>query len=159
MQWQTQAGNITTDIKVNVYFTLPAISTTNDVTWKRHVDDSAKGRKNMILGMDLITELGLNLKFSEHITEADDGTFNESTTPMVDLGTYLFKDLNTGDITPEESWSGPWFEPALPKTRETFGRGKLCVRPTRSSGFSRYRVMVDYQGVLLLANLFLVLAS
>ena len=50
----------------------------------------------MILGPDILTELGLNLKFSEHVIEADDGNFKGSTTPMVDLGTYIFKYLNTG---------------------------------------------------------------
>ena len=38
MQWHMQAGNITTNFKVNVDFTLPALSTTNVVTWKCHVD-------------------------------------------------------------------------------------------------------------------------
>ena len=42
MQWKTKAGNITTNLKVNVYFTLPALSETNVVTWKCHVDDSDK---------------------------------------------------------------------------------------------------------------------
>ena len=59
----------------------------------------------MILGRDVLISLGLNLKFSEHVIESDDGTFNRSTTPMVDLGTYVFKDLNTGKITPEESFT------------------------------------------------------
>ena len=29
----------------------------------------------------------------------------EATAPMVDLGTYLFKDLNTGGIKPGESFT------------------------------------------------------
>ena len=53
MQWQTQDINITTNIKVKVDFTLPALSLTNVVTWKCHMDDSAKGRYDMILGRDL----------------------------------------------------------------------------------------------------------
>ena len=32
MQWHTQAGNITTNLKVKVDFTLPALITTNAVT-------------------------------------------------------------------------------------------------------------------------------
>ena len=56
----------------------------------------------MILGKDILTELGLNLKWSEHIIEAYYGHFNRYTTPMVDLGTYILKDLNTAKITPEE---------------------------------------------------------
>ena len=68
--------------------------------------DSDMGIYDMILGLYILTELGLNLKFSEHIIEADDGPFKGSTTPMVELGTYLFKYLNTKKITPEESFSG-----------------------------------------------------
>ena len=44
----------------------------------------------MILGRYILTELGLNLKFSEHVIEADDGPFKGSTTPMVDLVMYKF---------------------------------------------------------------------
>ena len=50
MQWQTQSKNITTNLKVKVDFTLPALSAKNVVTWKCHVDNSAKGRHDMILG-------------------------------------------------------------------------------------------------------------
>ena len=60
MQWHTQAGNITTNIKVKVYLTLPVISATNVVTRKYHVDDYDKGRYDMTLGRDLLTELGFN---------------------------------------------------------------------------------------------------
>ena len=52
----------------------------------------------MVLGKDLLTELGLNLKLSEKSIKADDGTFKGSTSPMVDLCTYLFKYLNTSKI-------------------------------------------------------------
>ena len=41
MQWQTQAGNITTNFKVKIDFTLPVLSATYVVTRKFHVDDSA----------------------------------------------------------------------------------------------------------------------
>ena len=52
MQWNTQAGNITTNLKVKVDFTLPALSATNVVTWNCHVGDSAKGRYDMSLVLD-----------------------------------------------------------------------------------------------------------
>ena len=44
VQWHTQAGNITTNLKVKVDFTIPALSATNVVTWNFHVDDSTKCR-------------------------------------------------------------------------------------------------------------------
>ena len=61
MQWHTQVGIITTNIKVEIYFTLPKISATKIVTWNFHVDDSAKGGYDMILGRYLLTALGSNL--------------------------------------------------------------------------------------------------
>ena len=87
IQWHTQAGNITTNHKVKVDLTLPALSTINVVTWECHVDDSANGRYDMILEKYLLTELVLNLKFSDYVIKAYDGTFKVSTTPMVYLGT------------------------------------------------------------------------
>ena len=86
VQWHTQAGNIATDLKVGLDFTLPEISATNSVTWKFHADDSIKGRYDMILGRNILIELGLNLKLFDRIIEADDGYFKGSTAPMVDLG-------------------------------------------------------------------------
>ena len=52
----------------------------------------------------------MNLKISEHVIEADDGTFKGSTTPMVNLGEYIFKDLNTGKITPEQLFTNAYVE-------------------------------------------------
>ena len=48
VQWHMQAGNITTNHKVKIYFTLPELSATKIVTWNWHVDDSAKGMCDMI---------------------------------------------------------------------------------------------------------------
>ena len=55
MQWHNKARNITTNLNVDIYFSLTALSATNVVTWKCHVDDSAKVRYDRILGTDLLT--------------------------------------------------------------------------------------------------------
>ena len=55
MQWQTQAGKITTNSKVRIDFTLTEISATEIVMWNCHVDESSKGIYDMILGRDLLT--------------------------------------------------------------------------------------------------------
>ena len=55
MQWNTQAGNITTDFKVKIYFTLPTLIVTNVATWTYHVNESAEGRYYMILGRYILT--------------------------------------------------------------------------------------------------------
>ena len=66
MQWHTQAGNSTTNIKGIVDFTFFSLSTTHVVTYKWNVDDSANGRYDMNLGKYLSTDLNLNMKFSDH---------------------------------------------------------------------------------------------
>ena len=57
LQWHTQAGNNNTNIKVEVKFTLPKVSVKIVVTWKCHVDESTKGRYDMILGKYVLTKL------------------------------------------------------------------------------------------------------
>ena len=42
---------------------------------------------------------------------------------------------------------------------ETTKEVYICVRPTRGSGFSHYRLMVSYPGVFLLANTTLVISN
>ena len=65
--WETQAVNFTASNKLNVELCLHYFSTTDIVTYKCHVYDSAKGRYNMIMGRDLLTTLGLDPKFSDFI--------------------------------------------------------------------------------------------
>ena len=55
MQWHTQDGNITPNLKGKLDFTLRALITTNAMTLKCHVDDFAKGRYDIILGRDIFT--------------------------------------------------------------------------------------------------------
>ena len=54
IQWQTQAGKITTNLKITVDFILLALSATNFVTWKCHVDVFARDRYDMVLGRDIL---------------------------------------------------------------------------------------------------------
>ena len=58
MKWHTEAGCITTNLRVKIDFTLPELSAIKIVTWNCHVDNSAKSRKYMILGRDILTALG-----------------------------------------------------------------------------------------------------
>ena len=54
IQYLTQEGSITTNLKLEIYFTLPELNATKIVTWNYHVDESAKGRYDIILGIDLL---------------------------------------------------------------------------------------------------------
>ena len=53
MKRNTQDGEITTNLKVQIDFTLPALSAMNVLMWNFYVDDSNKGRYDMILERDL----------------------------------------------------------------------------------------------------------
>ena len=87
----TQSGCIITNIKVKIYFTLTELSATEIVTWNCHVNDSDQGRYDIILGRDIFTALGSNLKFCDHVIEAYGGPFKGYMTPMVDLCMYNLK--------------------------------------------------------------------
>ena len=63
---------------VEIDFTVPEIMEMRIVTWNLHVDDSNKGRYDMILDIYILTVLGLNLKLSEHLIEACGGTLKGS---------------------------------------------------------------------------------
>ena len=54
IKWNTQAGKITTNLKVRIYFTLPEL---NAMTGKCYMDDLTKGRHDMILERDALSEL------------------------------------------------------------------------------------------------------
>ena len=71
MQWHTQARSITTILKVDVDFTLPALGVTNVVTCKSHADDFVKCEYDMFLRQYILTKLIINLKISEQVIEAD----------------------------------------------------------------------------------------
>ena len=101
MQWHTQDGNITANIKVAVGFTLPGLSPAYVVTWNCHVDEYTKGRYDTIIRRYLLTELVLNLKLSGNAMESYYVTFKGSTETTVDLVTYELKYLIRGKITPE----------------------------------------------------------
>ena len=102
MQCHTQTNNITTNLKVQIDFTLPELSEKIIVTCDFHVDDSAKGRYDMILGRYILKALGFNVKLSEHDTKSDYGPLKGSSALMINLGTYEFINLNTGKYTPKE---------------------------------------------------------
>ena len=65
--WEAQSGKFTTQKKASIEFCLPEFSVTMIVTWECHVNESTIGIYNVILGRDLLTGLGLDIKFSENV--------------------------------------------------------------------------------------------
>ena len=91
MQWKMQAGNLTTDQKVKIDFTLPEFGATKIVVWYCYVDNSSKIRYNMILGRVILTELRLVSIFSDRVIEGGDKPFERCTFLMVYLVTHALK--------------------------------------------------------------------
>ena len=53
IQCHTQVGNIITNLKVEIYFTLPELRATKILMWDCHVDDSTMGIYYIILVRDI----------------------------------------------------------------------------------------------------------
>ena len=54
----------------------------------------------MILGRDLLTSLGLDLKFSENIIIGGEGSYEGCSELMVNLSNYYFKSLTENVVKP-----------------------------------------------------------
>ena len=79
--WSTKAGNFKTTKTYRVHFTLPAFHEKCNISWTAFVDNTYKltSRYDMIIGRDLISELGMTFHFDTLSMEWDNAT-----TPMVD---------------------------------------------------------------------------
>ena len=66
------------------------------MTWNFHVDDSTKGRYDLILGRNILTLLGFSLKLYKQVIKSDNGPLKGTLLPIVDLGMYEFIKFNTG---------------------------------------------------------------
>ena len=63
--WSTAAGEFKTKGRINLAFKLPELSPTAEVRWDVHVHWGTLNSYNMILGWDILTELGINILFSK----------------------------------------------------------------------------------------------
>ena len=70
-----QYFNITNNKKVEVDFNFPGFSATKIIMWNFHVDESTKIRYDMSLYIYLVTSLGSDVKFSDHIIKEGDRPF------------------------------------------------------------------------------------
>ena len=71
-----QAGTFKTDRKVKCQFTLPEFHEGKDISWNMYVDesDARLNSYDMIIGRDLLHELGIDLLFSLGVMKWDNAT-------------------------------------------------------------------------------------
>ena len=58
------------------------------------MNDSTEGHYNIIIGRDLLTTVGIDIKFSDNAIEWSEGPQQGCTPPMVILNNYDFKPVN-----------------------------------------------------------------
>ena len=90
-----------TSKKGNTDFYLPEFSATKTASWKYHVDKKNHISYDMILVRDLLTTLGLDLKFSGNVIICGKGPYEGCSSPMVDLSKYDFKSLMENIVKPK----------------------------------------------------------
>jgi hypothetical protein len=92
-RWMTKGGLFETNGICPVKFYLPEFSTQECVKWKFHVDSSKqtiKSRYDMIIGRDLLEQLPLDIKFSDHTL-----SWQERSIPMKLMDELNSKNINT----------------------------------------------------------------
>jgi len=81
--WATAAGTISTNQKAKVQFMFPELSETKIITWNLHVFEQST-RYDLIIGRDLLQDLGILLDFKNQTV-----TWDEVTVPMRDPDTTI----------------------------------------------------------------------
>ena len=84
--WNTMGGNFVTKQKALVDFKFPELHHNRTVTWICHVDDKTDHNTalyDFIIGMDLMTELGIYVK-----TDTKEVCWDGASTPLVQRGDY-----------------------------------------------------------------------
>jgi hypothetical protein len=78
-KWSIKAGTFTTTAKCQCMFSLPEFHENRDIIWDVYVDTSStKGsRYDMIIGRDLMNNIGLDLRFSDNTM-----TWDNASVPM-----------------------------------------------------------------------------
>src|SRR5688500_18776609 len=89
--WSTKAGSFRTTKTCKLNFTLPAFHEHKNISWTAFVDETDKlfSRYDMIIGKDLLDELGMNFLFSTNLMEWDNAS-----TPMLDPDLFDQEDLD-----------------------------------------------------------------
>ena len=93
--WRTMGGTFETRQKRLVEFRLPEFSHDKSISWVVHVDDSSDPTTalyDMVIGCDLMTELGLKINFTDNVIIWDDVA-----TPMKTRG-FLSNSTNLQNV-------------------------------------------------------------
>lgn len=80
-KWNTKGGTFSTNRTVNCQFALPEFFKNREIKWTMYVDETTNlSRYDMIIGRDLMTELGMDIKFS-----TGEMTWDNASIPLRDI--------------------------------------------------------------------------
>ena len=81
--------------------------------WKFHAEESINSGYDMILVRDLLTELGLDIKFSDNTIIGGEVLYEGYLSTMVDISNYDFKYITDKIVKPEESFINLYVDECL----------------------------------------------
>ena len=64
-KWSVAGGKLTTNERCKIHLQLPDLSPSLSIVKEVHVTDKVSNRYDMIMGRDLLSELGINLDFKD----------------------------------------------------------------------------------------------
>ena len=88
IEWSTKTGTFNTNKQCEITFTMPQFHKDRDITWTVCVDENkeAQPRYDMILGRDLMHELGMIFDFKEGKMTWDNSWINMQNPSLFDEG-------------------------------------------------------------------------
>jgi len=89
--WTTAAGQMRTDTMCKAQFVLPELYDDRLIEWDLHIAKSL-GNYDMIIGQDLLTELGINILFQEQVVTWDDATIPMKDRDATMADSYFIKE-------------------------------------------------------------------
>ena len=108
VEWSTKTGAFNTNTTCNITFVMPQFHKQREVTWKAYVDNTTSNdsRYDMIIGRDLMHEIGIKFDFQEGRITWDNAwinmqspmLFNEGSLRSFEEELFLMHDPETTDV-------------------------------------------------------------
>ena len=85
--WNTKVGSFKTTRTCEINIMLPAFHEKHIINWTAYVDETNQlsSRYDMIIGRDLISELGMSFRFNDYLMEWDNATISMQNPKIFDL--------------------------------------------------------------------------
>ena len=112
--WTTPAGAMSTTRKCQAQFTIPELHDNRLISWDVHVTKSL-GAYDMIIGRDILSDLGINIRFSDMMIEWDgaeiplrdsdlgpEQTYYVNDSPCVEQASQRIKDILDAKYEPAD---------------------------------------------------------